>query len=487
MGRLIIVSLVSSVLVCTSAFAEVEVISSQGVEVSSSSRVKGPYVRAEVIHKEHDHGHTGHKKSDPEEHVHNDNHVHTKETHDKSDTEDHAHDNHDNSEETKHNRRQHKHDHEETEHLHEKPGSKTDLAALSASLGGIHSTIWLASLGSILVISLVGLLAVAALPLLRGTHQQATLQVLVSLAVGTLVGDSLIHLIPHAFGTQHGDTSVVWKGFTATLTIIAFFVLDQSMAALGHGHSHGQGHGHGHSDVEEGSEGTRTTRESTPVFKETKMPPMPQKKISESSKASEDSGVIAGSEGVGSLYSLYRHHSYQSLPRGTSPPAASPCAMPSSSRMVILGDAVHNFADGLAVGAAFSLSLAAGLSTSLAVLCHELPHEVGDFALLLSQGMSARKAIFYNIVSSIFAALGLLVGLLLGSHEGLSSWLLSATVGVFLYVALVSMMTELRGGGLAGICLNTAGMLGGAVLLLAIGLYEQDLILLFDPSAAHDH
>ena len=83
---------------------------------------------------------------------------------------------------------------------------------------------------------------------------------------------------------------------------------------------------------------------------------------------------------------------------------------------------------------------------------------------------------FYNIVSSVFAALGLLVGLLLGSQEGLSSWLLSATVsqpssssspplhpsttlqvGVFLYVALVSMMTELRGGGLAGICLNTAG------------------------------
>lgn len=331
---------------------------------------------------------------------------------------------------------------------------------------------WLAALGSILVISLVGLLAVAALPLLRGAHQHAALQVLVSLAVGTLVGDSLIHLIPHAFGAEHGDSSVVWKGFTATLTIIAFFVLDQSMAALGHGHSHGQGH----TDEEEGSEGTRTTRESTPVFKETKVP-----KISVTSKASEDSGV-----GGGSLYSLYRH-SYQSLPPG--PPAPpSPCAMPSSSRMVILGDAVHNFADGLAVGAAFSLSLAAGLSTSLAVLCHELPHEVGDFALLLSQGMSARTAMFYNIVSSVFAALGLLVGLLLGSQEGLSSWLLSATVGVFLYVALVSMMTELRGGGLAGICLNTAGMLGGAVLLLAIGLYEQDLVLLFDPSAAsHDH
>merc|ERR1719204_2889385 len=85
-----------------------------------------------------------------------------------------------------------------------------------------------------------------------------------------------------------------------------------------------------------------------------------------------------------------------------------------------------------AVGAAFSLSLAAGFSTSVAVLCHELPHEVGDFALLLSQGMSVRTAIFYNVVSSVFAVFGLFAGLLLGSQEGLSSWLLSATVGVFL-------------------------------------------------------
>ena len=96
---------------------------------------------------------------------------------------------------------------------------------------------------------------------------------------------------------------------------------------------------------------------------------------------------------MSSLYSpgLYeRHYSYESLTQDTC------CQMPSSSLMVIVGDAIHNFADGLAVGAAFSMSLAAGFSTSIAVLCHELPHEVGDFALLLHSGMSVKIAILYH-------------------------------------------------------------------------------------------
>ena len=179
---------------------------------------------------------------------------------------------------------------------------------------------------------------------------------------------------------------------------------------------------------------------------------------------------------MSSLYShsLYqRDSSYQSLTR------ESCFQMPSSSLMVIVGDAIHNFADGLAVGAAFSMSLAAGFSTSIAVLCHELPHEVGDFALLLHSGMSVKVAILYNCVSSVFAFIGLVVGLLLGSQGDFSSWLLAGTVGVFLYVALVSMMTELQDRVVDKAVLNTMGMICGAVLLLFIGLYEHDLVLLF--------
>ena len=70
--------------------------------------------------------------------------------------------------------------------------------------------------------------------------------------------------------------------------------------------------------------------------------------------------------------------------------------------MVLLGDGVHSLADGLAIGAAFSDSMTSGLSTALAVLCHELPHVVGDFAMLLRAGMSSKQAIFYKFLRYAF-------------------------------------------------------------------------------------
>ena len=81
------------------------------------------------------------------------------------------------------------------------------------------------------MISLVGLVAVAAIPLLKGPHQDSLLQLLVSLAIGTLVGGALIHLLPHALESEHGENSVIWccKGFVPTMTIFALFVVYQLM------------------------------------------------------------------------------------------------------------------------------------------------------------------------------------------------------------------------------------------------------------------
>ena len=88
-----------------------------------------------------------------------------------------------------------------------------------------------------------------------------------------------------------------------------------------------------------------------------------------------------------------------------------------------------------------------GLSTSVAVLCHELPHEIGDFAMLIKAGMTIKQAIFYNVLSSILAMVGMVFGLLVAaSLPQVTPWLFSATAGIFLYVALVDMMPELSSG-----------------------------------------
>ena len=101
----------------------------------------------------------------------------------------------------------------------------------------------------------------------------------------------------------------------------------------------------------------------------------------------------------------------------------------------------------LAIGAAFAAGYMSGLSTSVAVLCHELPHEIGDFAMLIKAGMTIKQAIFYNVLSSILAMVGMVFGLLVAaSLPQVTPWLFSATAGIFLYVALVDMMPELSSG-----------------------------------------
>ncbi|CAC5365829.1 Zinc transporter ZIP14,Zinc transporter ZIP12,Zinc transporter ZIP4,Zinc transporter ZIP10,Zinc transporter foi,Zinc transporter ZIP6 [Mytilus coruscus] len=110
--------------------------------------------------------------------------------------------------------------------------------------------------------------------------------------------------------------------------------------------------------------------------------------------------------------------------------------------MVIVGDAIHNFADGLAIGAAFSKDITVGLSTSIAVFCHELPHELGDFAALVSSGLSIKKAMVLNFISSLTAFLGLYIGILASSNDVARSWIFSAGAGMFIYVALANLVSS---------------------------------------------
>ncbi|VDP99987.1 unnamed protein product [Trichobilharzia regenti] len=107
---------------------------------------------------------------------------------------------------------------------------------------------------------------------------------------------------------------------------------------------------------------------------------------------------------------------------------------------IIAGDGLHNFCDGIAIGAAFANDIRGGLSTSIAVLCHELPHELGDFAVLLHAGMSVKSALFYNLLSSVLCAGGMILGFLLGGLHSLDTWIFMLAAGMFVYIALVDMV-----------------------------------------------
>ncbi|XP_018587803.2 zinc transporter ZIP10-like isoform X2 [Scleropages formosus] len=156
--------------------------------------------------------------------------------------------------------------------------------------------------------------------------------------------------------------------------------------------------------------------------------------------------------------------------------------------MVIMGDGMHNFSDGLAIGAAFSANVTGGISTSVAVFCHELPHELGDFAVLLKAGMSVKQAIIYNVLSALMAYVGVLIGTTVGQYtHNVTSWIFAVTAGMFLYVALVDMLPEMLHGDseehkrcqLSHFLLQNVGMLSGFTIMLLIALFEDHIVLDF--------
>lgn len=208
---------------------------------------------------------------------------------------------------------------------------------------------------SILIISACGLFGLLIVPIAKSTNYNIILGFLVAIAVGTLLGDSLMHLLPHALvphnhnndfhshKEERGENEPIFICLCALLAAVFMYSLENLMPLIGGGHSHS----HCHDDTKE------ETQEMSSFHTQKR-----SKKL-------------------------------------------SPVAF-----MVVIGDGLHNITDGLAIGAAFVVDPITGFSTALAVLCHELPHELGDFALLLKTGVSIRKACHLNIVSSILSFVG---------------------------------------------------------------------------------
>ncbi|MEO6362342.1 MAG: ZIP family metal transporter [Caldimonas sp.] len=112
---------------------------------------------------------------------------------------------------------------------------------------------------------------------------------------------------------------------------------------------------------------------------------------------------------------------------------------------VILGDSIHNFCDGIIIAAAFLTDVRLGVVTSLAIIAHEIPQEVGDYIVLLNAGFSRGRALLFNALSGLAAVVGGVVGyFLVGPWQQLFPYLLVVASSSFIYVAVADLIPQLQ-------------------------------------------
>lgn len=116
-----------------------------------------------------------------------------------------------------------------------------------------------------------------------------------------------------------------------------------------------------------------------------------------------------------------------------------------SAGLVIIGDTLHNFIDGLVIGAAFLVDPTTGIIATVAVALHEIPQEVGDFGLLLSYGMRRRSVLFVNIASALVTIIGALVVVLNANiFANVEGYLLAVAAGFFVYIAAADIIPTIH-------------------------------------------
>ncbi|KAJ1862881.1 hypothetical protein LPJ78_004411 [Coemansia sp. RSA 989] len=224
------------------------------------------------------------------------------------------------------------------------------------------------------------------------------LRIMVGFAVGGLLGDVFLHLLPHMFGNGHDHShdqdhshshdhvrNTVY-GCTIFLGLIVFFSVDKFMRLLGSGHSHSHGHSHDHS-VRSKAKDSGSSSESDSKQRIRKRRTSKHKQLLHDANEADD-----------------EKDAFDELVKESKKPIKL------SAYLNLIADATHNFTDGLAMSASFYLSHAAGLSTFVAVFFHEIPHELGDFAILVQSGFSRTSA----LASQFFTALGAIAGTIAG-------------------------------------------------------------------------
>lgn len=250
---------------------------------------------------------------------------------------------------------------------------------------------------------------------------QPRLKVLLAFASGGLLGDAFLHLIPHAVhphshhgeeehshGHSHHDhsheshehhTHDMSIGLYVLGGIITFLIVEKGVRLLKGGHSHTHGPSPSPAPASE---------------------PKKEKKInSADDKSKKDKSKDR---------KAVKKQEHQEITV--------------SGYLNLAADFTHNFTDGLAIGASYLAGNSIGLITTLTILLHEVPHEIGDFAILIKSGCSKRKAMSLQLVTAFGALSGTVIALL-GTNGEAAPWVLPFTAGGFIYIATVSVLPEL--------------------------------------------
>lgn len=334
-------------------------------------------------------------------------------------------------------------------------------------------TVWGYGFLAVTVINLASLLGLLLIPFTKKSYFPKVLTYFIGLAIGTLFSNAVLQLIPEALGFDPkldnyvANAVGIFGGF-----YLLFFVEKILKMALRvdneHGHSHftpaeqPQENSLHNGDIPEKKDSIVLTSINTIATDKSCPNPDPPHTNVTPSQDVQVSGVMCH------------------WLRGQQITSIKTVAW-----MITLSDALHNFIDGLAIGASFTVSVLTGFSTSTAIVCEEFPHELGDFVILLNAGMTVPQAIFFNLLSAVSCYVGLVFGILLGSNFAPNA-IFAIAGGMFLYIALADMFPEMdniakeqtgTSTKIIFFLIQNAGLLTGFTIILLITMFAGEINL----------
>jgi len=346
--------------------------------------------------------------------------------------------------------------------------------------------IWGYGFLSVTIISLCSLIGISILPVIHKPIYNKVLLFLICLSVGTLAGNAVFQLIPEGLDA-YNDPKTVWRSCVVALGIYIFYLVENVLENLFKTkHTHGnQASCMSSNFLKEKSESAVETPRTTTTDASNSMllasgdgggglsaDDIKMYDFKDSSSVEENLKVTVttgGDEAHGGKRSFFDLKEIKSI-----------------AWMITVADGLHNFIDGMAIGASFVVSPVQGLSTSVAIFCEEFPHELGDFAILLNAGMTIQQAAFFNFASACCCYLGLIVGVILGQELASATWIFALAGGVFLYISLAGMLPEARSHSLIPdlidrpwLCfvLQNTGLLTGFLAMFLLTYYKDSLTL----------